>query len=339
MRHLTLKDRYYIELQLKKKVPVKQIAKDLGFSKVTIYAEIKRGMTEQLTSNLQPIKRYLSDVGQQKHDIAWTNTGRKNKYSPTDESLQELVYLVKDKKYSPVAAIMELGVHFCYRTFYNYVYTSYIPNMTLNHLPYARPKKTKHKKTGKRIYHPEHKSIEDRPKEILNRTNFGHWEMDTVYSSKDDKAALLVLTERSTLQELIFKMKDRTSDSVNKTIDKLEKKMGAPAFRNTFKTITCDNGLEFANSLYIEKSILNKGQRTTLYFCHPYRSGERGSNENQNRLIRRHIPKGDDIGLYSDKDIAYIQNWINNYPRRKFGGLSSNQYKQIFFTNQPTNYG
>ena len=57
---------------------------------------------------------------------------------------------------------------------------------------------------------------------------------------------------------------------------------------------------------------------------------QRGTNENINRMIRRWIPKGDDIGLYSDQEIKQIQDWINDYPRKIFGGLSSNQYKKLF---------
>ena len=59
-------------------------------------------------------------------------------------------------------------------------------------------------------------------------------------------------------------------------------------------------------------------KRTKVYYAHPYSSFERGSNENANKLIRRFIPKGADISSYSDEKIKYIENWINNYPRRIF---------------------
>ena len=64
--------------------------------------------------------------------------------------------------------------------------------------------------------------------------------------------------------------------------------------------------------------------RTTIYYAHPYCSGERGSNENGNKLIRRWIPKGTDIGPISETVIKEIEDWINNYPRGIFGYKSSN---------------
>lgn len=77
-----------------------------------------------------------------------------------------------------------------------------------------------------------------------------------------------------------------------------------------------DNGCEFINQELIEKSVITKKKRTTAYYAHPYRSWERGSNENTNKIIRRFIPKGANIGNYSKKEIKTIENWINNYPRK-----------------------
>ena len=154
--------------------------------------------------------------------------------------------------------------------------------------------------------------------------------MDTVYSGKDtSKTCLLVLTERMTLDEYIIQMPDRTVNSTIKALDELEQALGADTFRKKFLTITADNGSEFADTERIENSCLYPNKRTALYFCHPYRSSERGSNENVNGLIRYWIPKGFDIGLYSKEQIQHIQDWINNYPRKKFNGMSTNEYKYL----------
>lgn len=77
----------------------------------------------------------------------------------------------------------------------------------------------------------------------------------------------------------------------------------------------------------LEKSYDNRKTkpRTKVYYAHPYCSGERGSNENGNRLIRRFIPKGTDITLISEEFIKQIENWINNYPRAMLKYKSTNQ--------------
>ena len=64
----------------------------------------------------------------------------------------------------------------------------------------------------------------------------------------------------------------------------------------------------------LEKSVYNKvSKRTTIYYAHPYCSWERGSNENNNKLIRKFIKKKTDIKNFSSSYIKKIQDWINNY--------------------------
>lgn len=153
--------------------------------------------------------------------------------------------------------------------------------------------------------------------------------MDTVYSNKDDgSACLLVLTERKTRDEISVKMPSRTAAETVKALDKIEKAFDRHQkglFHLVFKTITCDNGSEFSDIRgMIRSRYKNRGPRTRLFFCHPFCSYERGSNENNNKLIRRFIPKGAKISDYTHEDIARIIKWTNNYPRGIFGGYTSN---------------
>lgn len=134
---------------------------------------------------------------------------------------------------------------------------------------------------------------------------------------------LLVLTERKTRQEIIRLMQDKTAASVVKAINGIERELGASRFRRIFQTITVDNGSEFQDFKGIEYSPLDKKERTVVYFCHPYSSYERGSNENQNKMIRRHYPKGYDFTNVTNKDIRKLEKWLNNYPREIFGYYSS----------------
>lgn len=324
--HMKKEHRYYIETELKKGTAVSMIAAAIGYTRQAVYKEIERGSFEKLDSQTwESKKEYAYDVGQRVHDDK-KKAPKQKKLSQDSSYLQELSQMIRDKKYSPEAAQHLLGFLCCTKTIYNYVHSGYI-GLDIHQLPYARKKKKQKVREAKTM--PRGTSIEKRPEFIKDRDFYGHWEMDTVYSSKDDKTCLLVLSERMTRQELIFKIKDHTSGSVLGSLDALERKIGTPAFRKTFLSITCDNGSEFADFAALEKSCRTKGNRTKLYYCHPYSSWERGTNENINRMIRRWIPKGDDIGLYSKQEIAAIQDWINSYPRKIFGGLSANDLLQM----------
>lgn len=324
-KHLQKEDRKCIEQALKKKIPVSQIAAVLGVHRSTIYKEIKRGTFTKRNDDWSMSTEYAYDVGQRKHDELKHNKGAKKKLQQDDEYLQQITEWIVNQKYSPEAARYKAGKKLCIKSIYNYIHAGYLKGVSVFQLPYARPKKKKKEPVEKRKF-LRGRSIEERPDYISDRKIYGHWEMDTVYSSRDDRTCLLVLSERMSRQEMIFEIKDRTTLSVIRALDRYEKKIGTPAFRETFKTITCDNGMEFSDWKSIERSCRTKGNRTVVYFCHPYCSGERGTNENINRMIRRWIPKGDDIGLYSAKEVEAIKEWINNYPRGIFNGLSANEF-------------
>lgn len=141
---------------------------------------------------------------------------------------------------------------------------------------------------------------------------------------KGTKKTLLVLTERKTRNEIIRLMKDKTALSVVKSLNAIEKELGAEMFSKIFQSITVDNGSEFMDYDGMENSCINKGcKRTKLYYCHPYSAYKRGSNENQNRMVRRHYPKGYDFTHTTTAEIRKLESWINNYPRETFDYYTS----------------
>lgn len=147
--------------------------------------------------------------------------------------------------------------------------------------------------------------------------------MDTVYSAAETSLrALLVLTERKTRKEIIIVMPDRTAKSTVLALNRLERRFGAK-FRKIFKSITVDNGTEFSDLKGMKKSILYSGLRTKFYYCHPYSSWERGSNENLNRMIRRKFPKGTSFADVTRKQVQNVEDWMNNYPRKVLGYLTA----------------
>ena len=81
----------------------------------------------------------------------------------------------------------------------------------------------------------------------------------------------------------------------------------------------------YCNKTYKYYAKRKKAPRVAVYYAHPYRSGERGSNENNNRLIRRFIPKGTNITKISDEYIHWVEDWINNLLRPMFGYKSALQ--------------
>ena len=148
--------------------------------------------------------------------------------------------------------------------------------------------------------------------------------MHCVEGKKKTKETLLVLSERKARKEIMIKMKDQTAGSVVAALDRLERRYGT-LFYKIFQTITVDNGSEFADVEGLERSCRRKGKRTTVFYCHPYSSYERGTNENINRMIRRWFPKGTDFGQVPKKAIQAVEDWLNAYPREILGFRSADE--------------
>ena len=333
-KHLNYEERIKIEALSKIGMKSEEIAKEIGCSGRTVRRELAKGRTELLNSDLTTRVEYSADIGQQKHDYAATGKGPMLKIGKDFELVKEIERLIIDEKMSPYAAAEtinssgEFKTRISYKTIYNYIDAGLFPNLTNKHLPVKKnEKKQKHNKVRQAINNTKGTSIRERAGSIDAREETGHWEMDTVVGKKGTSEVLLVLTERKTREEIIRKMKSKSQYCVVKELDKIERKLGSKKFRETFKTITCDNGCENLDFEGIERSVLIKQKRTTVYYAHPYSAWERGSNENANKLIRRFIPKGVDIGEFSHERIKMIEHWINNYPRRIFGGMSSNMVK------------
>ena len=169
------------------------------------------------------------------------------------------------------------------------------------------------------------RSIEDRPEKINNRLEYGHWEGDTVKGPLGSKVSLFTLTERKSREEVVIKVQNASQEAIREAIDGMEREYGQ-AFKAKFRSITFDNGSEFLEWKSLEISVLKPDERRTMiYFAHSYSSWERGTNENQNRMIRRFVPKGRDIAEFSKADIQEVEEWMNNYPRKILGYKTANQ--------------
>jgi len=161
----------------------------------------------------------------------------------------------------------------------------------------------KHRKT----HIPGRISITERPRRIETRTEAGHWESDTAVS-RQSRAALMVTVERKTSYARLAKLKARearqVSTALNRRLSRYPKKLR--------KTITYDNGSE-----NVEHERVNAVLGTRSYFCEPYHSWERGTNENTIGLVRRFLPKKTDFAIVSGKDLKRVERWLNGRPRKR----------------------
>ena len=335
-KHLTYEERIKLEALCKLGLAPTCIAQQLeGRTERTIRREIAKGTVELLNSDLTTRTEYSADIGQAEHDRRGAEKGPALKIGKDHKLVAYLEKAIGKEGQSPYAAIQNIankGLHFetsiCYKTVYNYLDNNLFLHISNKDLPVKKDaKKRNYQKIRQAYNNTKGTSITARPKEVDKRDNAGHWEMDTVVGKQGTKTVLLVLSERVTRKELIFKIPSKSQIAVVKALDKLERKMGK-SFSETFKTITCDNGCENLDFEGIEKSVRSKKERTKVYYAHPYSAWERGTNENTNKVIRRFIPKGVDISVFSNKQIKNIQHWINNYPRRILGGFSANIAEQ-----------
>jgi len=321
--HLTWQNRLKIERLYNEGCNAPEIARVLRVHDTTIYRELKRGEYYALTSELVEVKRYSPEIAQAKADELKATHGAPLKIGSDHALAREIERLIADENKSPETAIADIqrsgkkySVTLCAKTVRNYIDKDVFLRVTNKELPNkGKGRKQKHRKIRRAARPSAGKSIEERPKYIDLRIEFGHWEMDCVCGKQKTKPTLLVLTERKTRYEIIFKMPDHTAASVVACVDKLEHRYGKK-FYTMFKSITVDNGSEFMDLEGIERSCRRKGNRTTVYYCHPYCASERGSNENLNKMIRRYLPKGTDFRRVSAGYIRRLEAWINNYRRK-----------------------
>lgn len=328
-KQLNLCERKEIEKGLKSGFSISAIAKALGRSKSTISREIKRGSIKQrkrktytptLRKHLEswlPYEEYTAYFADTGQEIARYNRSRSGgKYKLFKE--QGLVRYIEDKilkdKFSPDAVIGSLPNTFktriCTKTLYNYIDKGLLKVKNIDLLMKVRLNRKK--KRIKAFKKHLGKSIELRPQEIETREEFGHWEGDTIVG-KDKKGAILTLVERKTNKGFMVKLEDRSAPAVKEAFKQPEGQM------HLFKTITFDNGSEFADCSRLETETLE------IYFAHPYSAYERGINENYNRIIRRFIPKGKSFDNLEQETLNRINNRIDSYPRKRHNYKSAEE--------------
>jgi len=315
-KHLNFEERMTIQLRLKDRLSAYKIAKELNRPINTITNEIRRGTTTQIRQG-KSIQIYLADTGNAIYEKNRQNSCCTFKRLECSEFIDYTVDKFKNASWSFDACVgyaLKTGLFkrsqmVCTKTLYNYTDIGLLPLSNID-LPIKLRRNTKPSRTRK---HKKNlgKSIEERPRSIEKRTEFGHWEIDTVIGEKSGKdSVLLTIVERQTRYAIVRQIASKTAESVMAELSSIRQFFGVN-FSKVFKTITGDNGSEFA-----DLSSLEIDTCTNVYFTHPYSSFEKGTNERHNGLIRRFIPKGKRMEDYDCTSIAFIEEWMNTLPRR-----------------------
>ncbi|MCI8347038.1 MAG: IS30 family transposase [Bacilli bacterium] len=329
-RHLKKDDRIVIESLINQKdINGKRlfnntdIANYLGVHKSTISRELKQRRKEKMYIRTGKTKTMPYTAEYAQNDANFKRGLSKGEYKL--RKYKKMAKFIEDKikidQWSPDVIVGYMKAHhmFSYSEFAP-ITTPTIYNAIRYHIINVKLEDTRRMK-----YKPEYEykgksdlpaskveySINNRPDEINKRLYFGHFELDTVIGTKRGKhECLMTLTERKTRFEIIFKLKCKTAEEVVYKFNQI-KEFLKTNYNKIFKSITTDNGTEFSDFLSIIKDT-----KTKIYFCHPYCSGEKGTNEKHNSMIRYFIPKKTLIENYSTDDINKIANWMNNYPRK-----------------------
>lgn len=163
-------------------------------------------------------------------------------------------------------------------------------------------------------------SIESRPERVAQRTEFGHFELDTLVGKQTDSARLLVAVDRASLKTKIALLPRCTAQAVANAIAHWRGR--SKASRAQFRSFTPDQGAEFAR---IETVFPAK----QVYLCHKHSPWEKPVVENTNGLIRFYVPKGSKISKLSPEFVGWVEDQLNNRPRKVLGYLTPNEVASL----------
>ena len=318
-KQLTVEQRYTIFAMQQKSYPQKEIAETIGVSKSTISRELRRNCDKRSG-------KYVMDLAQRKADERKKSKRHKQTFTL---KMQKRVKRMLKIGFSPeqiTGRCRLLGKEMVsHETIYKWIWADKRSGGELYKL--LRRQGRKYAKRGSknagRGFIPNRIDIDQRPAVVELKERFGDLEIDTIIG-KNHKGAILTINDRVTSKVWIRKLSGKEATPLaEKTTSALIK------VKELIHTMTADNGKEFAKHEEIAQKL-----ELNFYFCKPYHSWERGANENTNGLIRQYIPKGTDFSEITDKQIKWIENKLNNRPRKRLGYLTPKEkFKQIINQN------
>mgnify|MGYP003296934767 CR=1 FL=1 len=301
-KQLISEQRYAIYLGLARKSSKKSIALEIGVHPSTVTREIRR--------NSNRYGKYVFSTAQEQCDSRKHSTlGNHRKSAILWWRIEQMI---KEDDWSPrqiSGVLRKEGIPICAQTIYNHVHADSTGELA-KHMPHELRyrRKVQSARVTKATNIANRVSIHDRPVEADGK-RFGDWEMDLIVDS--EQHAILTLVERSTNMLMMEKLPyGKKAIPVAKTVIRL-----LLPYRQTIKTITTDNGSEFAAHQLITKGLRMKGKEDVIvYFADSYSSWQKGCIENTNKLIRKYIPKHANFNLFSNQTILHIQHKLNKRP-------------------------
>lgn len=314
-KHLTIEEREVIQRGLWEKKSIRQIAKEISRPHSSVSREINKNIPRER-------RVYAPRLAHERALKNRKNRGRKDRLK--DESVRSYVINHLKERWSPEQISgrikSDIGEAISHEAIYQFIYAQ----IHQNGYGYVKPecedlrlylrrrrKRRIHKNSRRcqRIFKPKGVSIDERPPVVDERSRIGDWEGDSV-ESVDHRPGINTLVERKTGYVFITKLKDRTSAS---TVSAVVSRMNILP-NKARKTLTVDNGPE--NSDY---ESLENNTGLSVFYAHPYCSGERGTNENTNGLIRDYFPKKTDFTKVTDEEIEKVEYDLNMRPRKRLG--------------------
>jgi IS30 family transposase len=308
--HLSISDRRRFCTFLEMGLSVSDIAKKLGRHRSTLYRELNR--------NAEP-EGYLPKAAQLK--TAERAQQKRPSKLQTNGVLRDYVIRSLQKGWSPeqIAGRMryhKLSFYACHETIYQFVYRSRNKNLYY-YLSYKKPKRQRRYDRQKSpCRYGKIRLITQRPEDIATRKRFGHWEGDTIQFKGTKEKVVTTLVERKS--RLLFLIKNNRKHS-HGVMDKIKEKLkGLP--NKMCKTITFDQGIEFADYRHLEQHIKCK-----VYYCETHSPWQKGSNENMNGRLRWHLPRETDIAKMTQEELDKLAKKMNLCPRKCLGYKTPNE--------------
>lgn len=291
-KHLSLYERQRIEKYIRQKKSLRFIAGKLGRSVSSISDEIKNNSTDGVydakkADHKAYVKRWQSKTQCMKVAMdpdlkKFVLESMKNDDQSPEGISGRLKHVRTDIQYASTKAI------------YNFVWSPG-GRQVERHLYSKSVKKHGGPKRGMSVSIDGRTMIDERPKSVEKRLEFGHYEGDFIESGKDGTGSLLVIVERKTRYLFLMYLEDRTTASINQSVRNLLGNV-------PIKSLTIDNDISFQKHKELSELI-----DATVFFCHPQSPYEKGTVENRNKAIRRYVKKRSDLSSYTKEFIIEVE--------------------------------